>query len=736
MASSKLKPNGKKAPRRSPAGRLAIRLLKVAYVLALVFVPLVVGATYVIYRQLSNHLPDVSGLASYAAPQTTRILASDGEVVATLFEENRTAETYDHISPNLIKALVAVEDSRFFQHHGVDWVGVGRAVVADAMRRGIDQGASTITMQLARNRFLTRDQNMARKLREALLALQIEKHYDKKKILELYLNNVYFGSGAYGVGAASSLYFHKRAADLDLAEGALIAGLVQAPSSLSPLVNAQAAKHRQKIVLQRMVDTGDITRGDYEEAVTEGEAMKFSDSGSKSDSSEPLLKHPYFTTYCIAELAKHYSTDLLYRGGLDVDTTLDVKAQSALEEVAEKTMAEMGHQVHADTCAMVLIENSTGFVRAMVGGRRWSNQNQFNRAWQAVRQPGSSFKPFVYGTALLNGYTPETIVPDKPVKYGTWAPKNSDGRFMGTIPLRMGLQYSRNTVSAQLIEALTPNRVIRLAHALGIAEELPPAPSLALGSCEVSVLSMANAYSSIASGGRYRVPTIVTTVTTPDKEVLTDNRQGGSLQVMRVDAVALLVEMMTRVVKRGTGTGAFIDGLPMAGKTGTTDDSRDAWFCGFTPDYTLAVWVGNDDHSRMYNVFGGGLPATLWRRSMLAVTALHKPSPDFFFFKTGTYKKLKLCSISGELATPGCKSTYQDVFRCGVFPTELCPLHRGKKPVEVSPTPGAEAPSATPDLELTPAPTPLSSSTPAGTETPAPDAPPDATETPDDDSTP
>jgi penicillin-binding protein 1A len=670
---------------------------------SLVVLPAGIGAGEVIYHHLTTNLPDVAGLATYSAPQTTRILASNGDVVATLFEENRTSESYSQISLALIKALVAVEDSRFFQHHGVDWVGVGRAVVADVMRRGIDQGASTITMQLARNRFLSRDQNFARKFREAILALRIEKKFSKQKILEFYLNNVYFGSGAYGVGAASSLYFHKRAANLDLAEGALIAGLVQAPSSLSPLVDPEASKRRQRIVLRRMRDVGSISQGQFEQAVEEGKAMRFATSNREhSVSSEPMLKYPYFTTYCIAELAKHYSPDLLYRGGLDVTTTLDEKLQSKLQDIAHETMAQEGRANRADSCAMVLIENRTGYVRAMVGGRGWTVNNQFNRAWQAFRQPGSSFKPFVYGCALLHGYTPETIVPDKPVTIDGWSPKNSDGRFMGDIPMRMGLMFSRNTVSARLIEAVTPVRVVRLAHAFGITEVLRPAPSLALGAADVSVLSMATAYCTIASDGIFHLPVSVTTVTTPDKEVLADNRQVAGIRVMPDDIGALLIEMLTRVVKLGTGRSAMIEGLPMAGKTGTTDDSRDAWFCGFTPDYTLAVWVGNDDHSRMDNVFGGGLPATLWRRSMLAVTELHKPSADFSCWTKGDYKRLRLCSVSGELATSGCKRTYEDVFRCGVFPTTLCPLHHAIPKPEITPDEG-ETPA---DLELTPDPTP------------------------------
>ena len=678
-------------------------LVRMGLVLALILVPMGVGLFAAIYTKIASELPDVSSRSTYDAPQTTRILASDGQVIATLFEENRTTEPYERVSPNFVHALVATEDSRFFQHHGVDWWGVFRAGVANLARRGIDQGASTITMQLARNRFLTQRQDFSRKFREAILAGKIEDKFSKEKILEYYMNHVYFGSGAYGIAAASSLYFNRRASELSLPQAALIAGLVQAPSRLTPLVNPKGAVRRMKLVLQRMKDMNYITQEQMDKAAAEGELLKFSGVSTGENTgggSDQLLKFPYFSTYVISELAKRYPQDLLYRGGLKVHTTLDVPLQKILEDEVERGVAELGPGVHASNAAAVLIDNKTGHVRAMVGGIRWSSKNQFNRAWQAERQPGSSFKPFVYASAMLAGSTPESVVPDREVSFGGWSPKNSDGRFLGDIPLRTALQLSRNPVSAQLANQVGVEQVIKVAHAMGIGEDLKPNLSLALGSCEVSPLSMARAYSVIPSGGVSREPHVVTLVESRNAEPLTDNRGIPPLQVFSRETAAQLTEMMMRVVERGTGREAGLRDVQVAGKTGTTDDSRDAWFVGFTPDYTLAVWVGNDDHSVMYGVYGGGLPATLWHRIMTRVVGASHATREFPCFAGHEAKRIKLCKESTQLATEGCKETYEEIFRCGIEPSLRCPVHAG-----MTPTP-TETPTETPTDEPSESPTP------------------------------
>jgi penicillin-binding protein 1A len=706
---------GKKArPRKtSRAKRWFVRFVKLTAAASLVLVPLGLGAGYAVVSELSKDLPDVEGLASYEAPQTTRIFSKDGQVVATLFVENRTTVPLDRMSPYLPKALLAVEDSRFMQHHGVDWVGVARAAVANVLFHGIDQGASTLTMQLARNRFLTQDQTIARKIREIVLAQRIEKKFSKEKILEYYLNNVYFGSGAYGVAAASSLYFGKPAGQLSIAQAALIAGLVQAPSTLSPLVNPEGALKRMKIVLGRMKQTGIIDQKQYELALHEGEGFKFGGNAISNSGSDQLLKYPYFTTYVIAELSDRYPEDMLYRAGLQVRTTLDIELQRMAEEELAATLDELGPNLNAHSAALVLIENSTGYVRAMVGGRRWSQNNQFNRAWQAQRQPGSSFKPFVYTAALLQGMTPESIVEDSPVNYGGWSPKNSDGKFKGRIPLRQALQESRNAVAAFLINLVGAGRVVEVAHAMGIHETLEPHLTLALGACEVAPISMASAYSTLANGGVYHVPLSVTQVVDHDGEILTDNRNHPGKRMLPGDVASQMVEMMMGVVLYGTGTAAYIDGVDVAGKTGTTDDSRDAWFVGFTPEYTLAVWVGNDDHSAMYDVYGGGLPATLWRRVMGRVVERGIATPRFTF-EASQVQRVKICRESGFLATSNCPKTRELQVFSGPVPKDPCPLHA--KP---SPTPEPQETPAAGEVPLTP---PTQTPMPEETETPAPEA--------------
>ncbi len=676
--------------------RWSFRLL---FFTSLVLVPMAIGLATVFYNKIASELPDVSALKTFDAPQTSRILASDGQVIATLFDENRTAVKLEQVSPYFAKALVATEDSRFYQHGGVDWWGVTRAVVANVVHRGIDQGASTLTMQLARNRFLTQKQDFSRKIREAILATKIEEQFSKEVILEHYINTVYFGSGAYGIAAASSLYFDRKPADLNLPQAALIAGLVQAPSALTPLENPKGAIKRMKIVLGRMKEMNYITEAEMKAAFAEGEHLKFqrgSGAQNESPSADQMLKFPYYTSYAIAELSRRYAQDMLYRGGLKINTTLDVELQKICEREVEQLIASQGPGLNAHTGAAVLIENKTGYVRAMVGGTRWSQKNQFNRAYQAERQPGSSFKPIVYTAALLQGATPETVVPDKAINLSGWAPKNSDGQFMGDIPLRTGLQFSRNPVAAQLAERVTPASLIELAHAMGVSEDLKEHLSLALGSCDVSPLTMARVYSTLASGGLARVPLMVTLIESGTGETLTDNRNVKSSRIFDPEISAQMTEMLQRVVSAGTGTAASLGDVPVAGKTGTTDDSRDAWFVGYTPDYTLAVWVGNDDHSAMYGVYGGGLPATIWHSIMAEIIRRKPPTMEFSFFAGREAHKLKLCRKSTQLAVPGCKETYEDTFRCGVEPTEKCPLHLKETP---SPSPSA---SETPDPEETP----------------------------------
>lgn len=585
-----------------------------------------VGAAF-LYQKYSQGLPSVAGLENYKPAETTRILSSDGKVIATLFKENRVYQPLDKISPHVVKALLAIEDSRFYDHPGVDPVGVVRAVYVATTSGQVREGASTITMQLARNLFLNNDATAERKIREMLLALRLEKEYDKNKILELYLNQVYFGAGAYGIHSASRLYFNKGCENLTPAQAALLVGLLQAPSSFSPLVDAKAARARQGQVLNRMLGLGFLTKEQYDRAVDQADAMTFKEVEQRRFE---VLKYPYFTSYVIKELSERYPEDTLYRGGLEITTTLDRELQGRAEEILEARVHELANVLNVDNGALVMVENENGYIRAMVGGVQWSEKDQFNRAWQARRQPGSSFKAVVYSTALEEGYTPDSIVDDSKTSYNDgwgkdWTPKNSDGRFLGRITLRQALTGSRNVPAVKVCSQVGVDRVVSMAYRMGIRGKISPSLSIALGAVEATPLEMVEVFSILANSGVDRRPTAVKLVKAPNGVVLEDNRNRLGDNVMNYNSARGMISMLRGVVDQGTGTNARVYGHAIAGKTGTTDSYRDAWFCGFSAYYTLAVWVGNDDNTPMWRSYGGDLPATIFREVMTYALRDKKP---------------------------------------------------------------------------------------------------------------
>ncbi len=661
----------------------------------LVFLALLVAAGttgLVVLNNYAKELPDVSRLRYYEPSETTRIFSSDGQLIATLFKENRTWTPLEDISPNMRNAILAIEDSRFYEHKGVDPVGVLRAGLDLIRSRGqIRQGASTITMQLARNLFLSPDQSFDRKFREALLALQIEKTFAKDEILELYLNQVYFGAGAYGVQAAANVYFNTKASDLSVVQAAIIAGLPASPSTYSPLVDERSARIRAIEVLSRMLVMDQIDQKQYREAVDQlRSGLKYA---NKNREEFQVLKVPYFTTYVIKELYSRYDEDLLYRGGLRIYTTVDLKLQEQAESILRRDVANYASAYNATNAAAVVIENKTGYIRAMVGGVGWSKKNQFNRAWQARRQPGSSFKVFVYTTAVEAGYTPDTVVPDSPVTYQmgggeTWSPKNSDGRFMGSIPMRTALQYSRNVVAVRLLTLVGAERVIEYAYRMGIRERLEPNLSLALGSAVVTPLEMASAFSVFPNGGLRIEPTGVKIIYDSEGNVVEDHTFPKQEEVLSEATAFTMSEMLQNAVERGTGTAALLSDRPVAGKTGTTDDHRDGWFVGFTPQYTSAVWVGNDNFSRMWHVFGGDVAAPLFRQIMQFA---HKGLPVLQFGQLrGGQVSVLMCSESKKRANAKCPTTYKEYFKPGMVPTAFCPLHgRGQALPLANPSPQA-----------------------------------------------
>lgn len=633
-----------------------------------------------VLNHYAQGLPDISKLRYYEPSETTRIYASDGTLIATLFKENRTWTPLEKVSPNMIKAVLAIEDRRFYEHHGVDVIGVGRAFLAQ-YKGGDKQGASTITMQLARNLFLTPKQTYDRKIKELILAIQIEKRFTKQEILELYLNQIYFGAGAHGVQAASSTYFNKKAKDLTVCEAALLAGLPQAPTEYSPLVDREASQKRQKLVLDSMYREKSITKAEYDQAVAQIPKLKIANQNRKEFN---LLKYPYFTTYVIKELSRRYSDDLLYRGGLRIYTTVDLKLQKKCEALLRDEVRAEGTSCNFHQGAIVLLENGTGYIRAMVGGTGWSDKSQFNRAYQAARQPGSSFKIFVYSTGLETGMTPATVVPDSPISYNMgpgqppYAPQNSDGRFMGAVPLKTALQWSRNVVAVRLAMIVGIDRVIDYAYKMGVHQKLQPVVSLPLGACEITPLEMATAYSCVANGGIRIDPSPITVIKDSEGNIVEDNRFPHHEEVLAESTAYYMTEMLENAAHYGTGAASFIEGRHCAGKTGTTTSHRDIWFCGFTPQYTAAVWVGNDDFTQMYGVFGGDICAPLWRRVMLAALE-GKPNINWKVRK-GPLLPCLMCATSHKRAGPNCPKVYREYYRPGQMPTIYCDTH-GATPI-------------------------------------------------------
>ncbi len=592
-------------------------MLRVLYNILLALFILTLGISFFIIgiiASFSNNLPSIDDLGKYRPLQTTVIYSSDGRVIGMLYRQNRRWVPLAEIPKHVRLALIASEDSRFYEHHGVDFIAVLRALVANLQHKKVVQGGSTITQQLARQLFLTSEVSIERKIKEAILALQIERQYSKDEILEMYLNLVYFGEGAYGIEAAAETYFGKHAKDLTLPEGAMLIGLLPAPSEYNPFVNYKMAKERQEYVLRRMYELGFITKGEYESAIQA--KLKF----AKRKMEFHTYKYPYFTLYVVHELLQRFNVDTLMRAGVEVHTTLDIPLQTKAQSIVQKVIDENLRWSNAHQSALVVIENGTGRIRTIIGGYKFSQSDQFNRAWQALRQPGSAFKIFVYTAAVLEGYRPDTPVKDEKIEIKLpngqiYSPRNWDNKYMGEITLQDALRLSRNTVAVRLAMEIGLDKIITLAKAMGITTELKPYPSLALGSSEVKVIDMAKAISVIANDGVYIQPTTIDKIVDQNGQpiyISVPERR----EVIPQEAANIMKQMLFEVVRNGTGRSVYTPGLRFGGKTGTTNDYRDAWFVGFSPHYSCAVWVGNDDYTPMYKVYGSTLPAEIWREVM------------------------------------------------------------------------------------------------------------------------
>ena len=592
-----------RVPRQRARGKGFLRRAFKLGVLVLLWMT-IIGAVVLGYFALT--LPDTGELTRAERRPSVTILAADGSLLTTYGDLFGQPLTLKEMSPYLPKAVVATEDRRFYSHFGIDPIGLVRAAFANLAAGHIVQGGSTITQQLAKNLFLTQERNLSRKVQETLLALWLEHRFSKNQILEIYLNRVYLGAGTYGVDAAAHRYFNKSARQATLYESAAIAGLLKAPTRFNPIRDSDKAAARTAQVLARMVDAG---------VVTSSQAMAAL-SGGSSLAAVPVTRPGarYFGDWVAEQLGDFADTG---NRDLTVVTTLDSRTQAQAEAAIADVITREGGKMAVKEGALVAM-SPDGAVRAMVGGRDY-NGSQFNRATQAQRQPGSAFKPFVYLAALEAGLQPSDQFVDEPTRIGNWQPRDYTGHYQGEMTLAEGLAQSVNTIAVQVAQRAGLRNVVAVAHRLGISSPLAPEVSLALGTNEVNLLELVSAYAPFANGGLGVWPHGITEIRDGAGKIVFRRSGSGLGQVVTPELTGTMNQMLSAVIAHGTGKGAALP-RPAAGKTGTTQDYRDAWFIGYTADLVAGVWLGNDDNAPMNKVTGSSLPAQTWRRFMLAAT--------------------------------------------------------------------------------------------------------------------
>ena len=560
-------------------------------------------------------MPSATSWSIPDRPPNIKILAVSGDTIANRGLTGGEALSLENMSPYIPQAVIAIEDRRFYSHFGVDPLGLARAMLTNITTGRMVQGGSTLTQQLAKNMFLSPERTLERKVQEVLLAFWLEHKYSKDQIIAMYLNRVFFGSNSYGVEAASRRYFNKSARDVNLGEAALLAGLLKAPSRLSPARDPEAAEARAEVVLGAMREEGYVTENEIKTAMSQTPAR------AKSHWSG----------------AQHYAADMVMaqlpgmigdiKEDLVIDTTIDLDLEKKADEAITAQLEKDGAKSNASQAALVSIDG-TGAIRALVGGRDYA-ESQFDRASKAKRQPGSAFKPFVYAAALEAGRSPLSVRNDAPVKIGKWTPENYDQKYRGEVTLASALANSLNTIAAQLVMEVGPDEVIKLARRLGIESELQSNASIALGTSEVTLVELTAAYAPFMNGGYKATPHIIRRISTADGKVLYENTYDNPPRVLEPAIVSQMNGMMMRVITEGTGKNARIPGWQAAGKSGTTQSFRDALFVGYTANLTTGVWFGNDDGKSMKKVTGGGLPAKAWSEFMTAAHAGLSPSPLF-----------------------------------------------------------------------------------------------------------
>lgn len=591
--------SAKKADKKKPQ-RSALRIAAM-WGLTLALWMIVLGGAAIAF--LAWDLPSVDSALSATRKPVVLVVDRNGRQIARFGERRGEAIGVEDMPPYLVQAVIATEDRRFFEHFGIDILGIARAAFANLKAGRIVQGGSTITQQAAKNLFLSSERSFKRKIQEVLLAISLEERFTKNEILALYLNRVYFGSGTFGIDAASQAYFGVPAREMTLRQATVIAGLLKAPSKLSPLTNPQGASARADDVLDNMVEAGFLSA-----AARESERSQ--PWGFKAPTDERRIAR-YFLDWVLEQLVDYVGPE---PGDITIKTTLDADLQLTAEAELASILATSGAQSNVEQAA-ALVMTTDGAVRAMVGGKSYA-ESQFNRAVQALRQPGSSFKPIIYEAGIEAGIGSEQIFVDQPINIGGWQPTNFDEKFRGRITTREALAQSINTVAVQIADKAGLPRIISVARRLGLTTKLPPNLSLALGSGEVTLLELTAAYGAFANGGNGVWAHGIEQIDDAQGNVLYKREGDGPGRVMEPADVAMMNSMMAGVMDHGTGAAAKI-GRPTAGKTGTSSDFRDAWFMGYSRDLVGGVWMGNDDNHPMKRVTGGGLPARLWQKIMI-----------------------------------------------------------------------------------------------------------------------
>ncbi|MEL7632251.1 MULTISPECIES: penicillin-binding protein 1A [Sporomusa] len=638
----------------------------VTIIAILVFLVMLTGASLGFLTASIHTIPSLKGEIRPAV--SSQIFDVNGKLITTIHSvENRLPVSINKIPKNLQNAFIAAEDVRFYQHSGIDPRGILRAIWSNITNRGIAEGGSTITQQLARNALLSQDQTIKRKIQEAFLSLQIERQYSKQEILEMYMNQIYFGQGAYGVQTAAQIYFGKNVEDLNLAECAMIAGIPKSPNYYSPSSNLKAAKERQSVVLDQLV------KYDYIDSAT---ALKAKNTEIKlvNRNTTTTATASYFTDYVLQLLIEKYGADAVYKDGLKVYTSLDIEMQTAAEQAMNQLLPTRRTEngIKQPQGALVAIDPHNGHIKAMVGGR---GNDQFNRAVLAERQPGSAFKPFVYLAALESGFTPASIIDDKPISFGSWSPMNYDRRFRGPVTMRTALEQSLNVVTVKLAQQVGIDKTLYYAQQMGIStlvltgntNDRNLAMSLGGLTRGVTPLEIASAYGVLANGGVRVEPLAIIKVVDRNGKVIEETLPRERVVVNERSAY-LLTDMLRGAINQGTGAGAYF-GRPAAGKTGTTSDYKDAWFVGYTPDLAAAVWMGYDNADYLSGITGGTIPATIWQSFMREASTKYVARD---FVKPSGIVTARISTQDGLLLNDAAsKEARDELFAEGTQPTKV-----------------------------------------------------------------